>query len=172
MVSAIKKRLVCALLVTVGLLLGYLESVLFPVIPLYGLKIGFSNLPVLFALYYFNSKCAYAVGITKAVLNGLLFAGGMSILYSATGIVLSVFVMSALKKINNLSVYGVSVAGSALFQVGQIIVACMVLQSYAPLYYLSYLLFGSVICGLICGGVVWIVLRHFKEFIYEKKDGC
>lgn len=172
--SVTKKSLVCALLVTVGLVLGYIESVVFPIVPLYGLKIGFSNLSVLFALYCFDAKSAYTVGVIKAMLNGLLFSGSMSIFYGATGIVLAVFGMCVLKKTNQCSVYGVSVIGSALFQIGQIIIACLILKSYAPFYYLSYLLIGSVPCGLISGGIVWLIGKHtrlFKEFIYEKKDG-
>lgn len=173
--SVTKKSLVCALMVTVGLVLGYIESTLFPITPFYGLKIGFSNLSVLFVLYCFGVKYACAVALVKATLSGLLFSGTMSIFYSATGIIFAVFGMFLLKKANRFSIYGVSVAGSALFQVGQILIACLMLKSYAPFYYLAYLLIGSVPCGLISGGIVWIIGKHtrlFKEFIYEKKDGC
>lgn len=173
--SAIKKNLTCACLVTIGLILGYIESAFFPVIPLYGLKIGFSNLAVLVALFAFGAKYALGVGLLKAVLGGFLFSGAMSIFYGAVGISFAVLGMCMLMKIGKCSILGISVLGSGLFQLGQIAVACFFLQSFAPLYYLSYLLIGSVPCGLICGGVSWIVgkqTRLFKEFLYEKKDEC
>lgn len=173
--SATKKNLTCACLVTVGLILGYIESTFFPVIPLYGLKIGFSNLAVLVALFAFGAKYALGVGLLKAVLSGFLFSGAMSIFYGAVGISFAVLGMCMLMKTGKCSILGISVLGSSLFQVGQIAVACCFLQSSAPLFYLSYLLIGSVPCGLLCGGIAWLIgrkTRLLKEFIYEKKDEC
>ena len=165
--SVTKKNVLCAVLVACGLILGYVENMFPPVIPLYGLKIGFSNLVVIYSLYILNTKRALAIGVIKAVLCGLLFSGLMSIAYSMLGIIFSVFSMHTVKKFQNfMSEIGVSVIGSATFQVGQIVVACVFLKNIAPIYYLSYLLIGSVPCGIISGSIVRMIknrIRNLKE---------
>ncbi len=168
-VSVTKKNLLCACLVAVSLILGYIEHVFLP-LPFFGLKIGLSNLPVIFILYYSGARYAYATGVFKAVLSGLIFSGFMSILYSLLGIILSVTGMVLVRKIEKITVYGVSVAGSALFQIGQTVVACVMLSSDAPLYYLAYLLMGSVPCGIVSAILVKGVgsrLQLFKEHKHE-----
>ena len=137
------------------------------------MKIGLSNLTVLFALYFFGPVYAYVVGIIKAVLGGVLFSGIMSIFYGVIGIVMSVSGMILIKKSSKFSIVGVSVCGSGFFQIGQIAVACTLLQSQAPLYYLSYLLIGSVPCGLISGILILLIgsrMRLFKEYTHETKN--
>lgn len=158
--SATKKSVLLACLIALGLVLGYIENMLH-FLPLYGLKIGFSNLVVLFALYALDAKSACCVGMLKAVLNGFLFAGLVSIVYSSLGILAALFGMIIAKKSGFFSEIGVSMAGSCLFQAGQILAACLVLQSNAPLYYLPYLWLGAVGCGLLSGILVRVVLKRF-----------
>ncbi|MBQ7040050.1 MAG: Gx transporter family protein [Clostridia bacterium] len=157
--SATKKMLVVSALVATGIILGYVENMFSPIIPVYGLKIGFSNLVVIFALYKFNTKTALIIGALKSLLTGILFSGLMSVPYSATGIMFSVFTMHFLKNCEKISEIGVSVSGSGMFQVGQVLVASAILKSEAPLYYLSYLLMGSVPCGVVSGIIVSILRK-------------
>lgn len=167
--SVTKKTLFSALLVTLGLVLGYVENVFLPAMPLYGLKIGFSNLVVIYALYETGIKSALMVGVLKAIISGLLFSGIVSIAYGVAGIILSVFSMKLVKSCPWFSETGVSVMGSAAFHVGQIIVACTLLKSFAPVYYLAYLLIGSVFCGIVSGTLIHILriklvsLKGFKN---------
>lgn len=162
--SATKKTLFSALLVTLGLVLGYVENMFLPIIPLYGLKIGFSNIVVICAVYQSGFKNALAIGVLKAFLSGVFFSGLMSIAYGVTGILFSVFAMNLIKNKSSFSEVGVSVLGSGMFQIGQVLVACAVLNSAAPLYYLSYLLIGSVPCGIVSGLLVHILRKRFKIF--------
>lgn len=159
--SATKKIVVCAILTALGIVLGYIENLFPQIIPLYGLKIGFSNLVVIYALYEFSIKYAISIGVAKSVLSGITFSGLLHIMYGGFGIILSVISMYLIKKSKlKCSEIGVSVSGSAAFQVGQVAVACVVLKTYAPLNYLSYLLIGSVACGIISGFLVRILRRN------------
>ena len=73
--SATKKIVVCAILTALGIVLGYIENLFPQIIPLYGLKIGFSNLVVIYALYEFSIKYAISIGVAKSVLSGITFSG-------------------------------------------------------------------------------------------------
>ena len=156
----------CAMLVAVGVLIGYVEHLFSFAIPVPGVKIGLSNLVVLLALMRYTKSEALLIGILKAGLNGLLFSGGMSILYSLLGIVLSVLAMAVCLRLwypKVLSAVGVSIAGSALFQVGQVAAACLVLTSLAPVYYLGVLLAVSVFSGGAIGGLCQLLLRRVPD---------
>ena len=156
--SATKKNMLCAFLVAVSIVLGYVEFLLPTIIPIYGLKIGFSIFPLLYAFFELSAKRALIIGIIKALLNSILFSGLMSFLYSLTGIIFTVAGMYILYSVfNSFSEIGVSVLGSALFQLGQVLTATLILKSIAPVLYLPYLLLGSIVCGIFSGTVIKIL---------------
>ncbi len=158
----------CAILVAVGIILGYVESVIFPQGMVYGIKIGISNIVVLFSLFYSGYKEALLTGILKSVLSGLLFSSVTSIIYSLFGIVLSVLVMNVLKNKfydKSISVWGISVAGSALFNIGQVVVACVLTKSMHCVFLLSYMLPLSVVTGVVTGIVVDLIFNKIKRGI-------
>ncbi|MBR4030522.1 MAG: Gx transporter family protein [Clostridia bacterium] len=156
--SATKKNMLCAFLVAVSVVLGYVEFLIPPVIPVYGLKIGFSIFPLLYAFFELSPKRALIIGIIKAILNSILFSGLMSFAYSFTGIIFTVVGMYTLYSLSrSFSEIGISVLGSALFQAGQVLTASLILKSIAPLLYLPYLLLGSIACGIFSGTVIKIL---------------
>ena len=159
--SHINKTLLCACFVALSMILGYVEHLIPAFIPIYGLKIGFSNFPVIYALFELSPRHALAIGVLKAFLNGMLFSGLMSSFYSVTGVVFAVFGMWILciifKKI--FSEIGISVFGSWMFQIGQVLTASILLKSYAPFYYLPYLLIGSIIYGIFSG----IIIKNLRK---------
>lgn len=160
--SPIKSKwLVCTMLVTVGMMIGYVEHLFIPAFGVPGVKIGLSNLVVVFALMTFGKREAMAVGLAKCLMTGLVISGGMSILYSLAGILFSVWMMALLKAKGYprlFSIPGISMAGSAMFNIGQILVACLILKNIAPLYYLGFLLAISVVAGGVCGFVTRILM--------------
>ena len=158
----------CAILVAVGIVLGYVENIIFPQGMAYGIKIGISNIVVLFSLLYGGCGEALLTGVLKSVLSGLLFSSVTAILYSLFGIILSVFVMSILKKFfydKHISLPGISIAGSAVFNTGQIIIACMLTKSTHCVFLLSYMLPLSVVTGVATGIIVQLIFKKIKRGI-------
>ena len=94
-----------------AIILGYVES-LFPVfIGIPGIKLGLANLAVLFILERYTWKEALIVSFIRIVVIGFLFGNMFSILYSLAGAVLSLAVMTFLKKKTGASLLAVSMAG-------------------------------------------------------------
>ena len=138
-----------ALLAALAAVFGYIES-LFPIpVPIPGIKLGLSNIAVLFALYKMRKSDAFLIMLIKVTVCSVLFSGMSGFLYSLSGGILSFIAMSAAKKLD-LSIIGVSMAGGVFHNVGQIIAAAFMLSSQAALYYLPVL----CICGLIVGAAV------------------
>lgn len=155
-----------SLLIGLGIILGYIERLIFPQGLAYGIKLGISNIVVIFAMMYLGKKHALCVGVLKSVLSGILFSSVSAVLYSATGIILSVFLMAFLKEHfypGKMSVTGISIAGSAAFNVGQILIACAITKSTASAFLLVYMLPLSVVTGGIIGIITHVLLNRLKR---------
>ncbi len=150
-----------AILSCVGILLGYVESLLIPDLFLPGMKLGISNIVILYAVINMRKRDAFCIGLIKSLVNGLAFSGLMSCFYSVCGVFLSVLIMIMLKKFYPLffSCTGISVAGSAFFNIGQVLAAVLILRTIAPIYYLGYYLLLSVLTGIVTGIVTEIIIK-------------
>ncbi len=99
-----------ALLASLMLALGYVESLLpaFSAVP--GIKLGLSNTVLLYAIYLIDIKTALLLAVLKVLLSGLLFGNPVAMLYSASGAALSLAVMLLVKMTERFSAMGVSIA--------------------------------------------------------------
>ena len=158
-----KKLAETAAAAALALVLGYVETLIPLNLPIPGVKIGLSNLAVLFALYRVNKKSALAVTCIKVIVSALLFSGVQSIIYSAAGGFLSLFVMCLLKNI--LSLKYVSIAGGICHNIGQLAAAIAVLKSLAAVWYLPYLILGGAVTGALIGIVCELILKNLRRYI-------
>jgi len=81
----------------------------------------------------------------------LLFGNPMTFAYSVAGGFLSLAVMAILKKLDFLSMVGVSVAGGVMHNVGQILMAMLLLGTAELGYYLIVLSVTGTISGVFVG---------------------
>ena len=140
------------LVASVALLLSYVESLLpplFAAVP--GIKIGLPNIAIVLVLYTLGVKNAAAVSFVRLTISALLFGNAVSFAYSFAGAVLSLAVMGLLKKTGLLSPVGVSVAGGVTHNIGQILVAMVLLDTPQIAYYLIVLTVTGIISGALIG---------------------
>ena len=165
-----KKLALCAVLTALALGLSTLES-LFPVsvlVPLPGIKLGLANIVTVFALYRLGDIPALAILIARCLL-GAMFAGNASaLLFSLMGGVLAMLTMIVLRRGRGLSVYGVSIAGAAAHNIGQICAAMVVLGGTAVLGYLPVLLGVSLITGTLTGFVASLLFRAMRGIYFTQ----
>ena len=165
-----KKLALCAVLTALALGLSTLES-LFPVsvlVPLPGIKLGLANIVTVFALYRLGDIPALAILIARCLL-GAMFAGNASaLLFSLMGGVLAMLTMIVLQRVRGLSVYGVSIAGAAAHNIGQICAAMVVLGGTAVLGYLPVLLGVSLITGTLTGFVASLLFRAMRGIYFTQ----
>lgn len=157
-----KKIAYLGLFASVAIIFGYVESLIpfFAGIP--GIKLGLANLAVLFILETYSWKEAALVSVVRIFVIGFLFGNLFSILYSLAGAALSLTVMTLIKKKSNFSMLGVSVAGGVSHNVGQLIVAAVIVENTSLLYYAPALLISGVVTGLVIGMLTREVLRRIK----------
>lgn len=146
------------LLTAVALVLGYVEH-LIPLTAVPGIKLGLANTVLLYALYLLDVKSAVLLMALKVGLSGLLFGGVSAMAYSFAGGVLSLSAMLLIQKIPGVSVVGVSIAGAAFHNVGQLLAACLVVESRAVFGYLPILLISAAVTGMLTGIVAKYAIR-------------
>ncbi len=143
-------------------IIGYMESLLPPLFSVPGIKPGFANIPVMIAIYILGWKLAAAMSFTRIILSGLTFTGLFACIYSLSGAVLSILTMILLKKTKKFSVTAVSMAGGVAHNLGQILVAWLVLGR-AVLYYFPVLVISGLVAGALTGMVTGIILKAFSR---------
>ncbi len=153
----------CGLLIALAMVFSYVE-VLIPFnfgIP--GIKLGLANLIVVVGFYSMKTTDVIAVSLVRIFLSGLLFGNLMSILYSLSGGILSIIVMLLLKRLHRFSIVGVSIAGGVFHNIGQIIVAMLILENFAVAVYLPPLLIAGTITGMLIGILAMRMLPVIKK---------
>lgn len=164
-----KNLAVGGMLVALAFVFSYLES-LFPVfIPVPGIKLGLANLVTLIAIEMLGERKGFFISILRILLSGFTFSGIFPMIYALAGGILSFCGMIFLKRRRWCSLYGISMAGGALHNIGQIVVAALVLRSSSIFTYLGILLPVGVLTGffigLIASKVLWS-LRGQREYFW------
>ncbi len=149
------------------LILSYVESQVPLPFGVPGMKLGLSNLAVVFALYIYGSGFAGLINVMRILIAGFMFGNPFSILYSLAGGVLSLVVMSLLKRSGLFGIPGVSVAGGCAHNLGQLIVAAMAVESYNVFFYLPALLLSGAVTGFLIGSVTLPVVGRLKAVFKE-----
>lgn len=143
-----------------ALIFSYIESMIPFQIGIPGVKLGLANLIIVIVLYKMSLKEAYLLSVTRVVLSGLLFGSMFSILYSLAGGLLSLTVMAVLKRTEGFSVLGISIAGGVSHNIGQLVIAMFVVQTFNVSYYIPVLLVAGLVTGLVIGIAAESMLRR------------
>lgn len=161
------------MLICLALVLSYTERLipLQAVIPLPGVKLGLANIVTLLALYLLGPKSAFTVLILRCILASAFGGGITGFLFSVTGGLLAMAVMTIARRIPGLSIYGVSILGAAFHNIGQIIMAMLLMQSLYVAAYLPYLLGVAIITGFLTGAACAGTIRGLYAIRNHSKEG-
>ncbi len=147
-----------------ALIFSYVESLIPISFGIPGVKLGLANLAIVIVLYSMDAKSAYLLSFIRIVLAGFMFGNLFSIVYSLAGGLLSLSVMMFLKKTGKFSVIGVSVAGGVCHNVGQLLIAVIVLESVSIANYLPVLMISGLFTGFVIGIVSMETMKRLIKF--------
>ena len=156
------KSVYLGLLLALALILSYVETLIPFSVAIPGIKIGMSNLTVIWCLYLLSFREAMLLSVSKAILSGLLFGNPVMILYSLSGAVLSCLV---LKRCNGFHVPVVSAVGGVAHNIGQLLVAFFMVQTYGIVYYIPFLLLAGLLMGGVNGSISALVLPYLQNYL-------
>ena len=143
-----------------ALIFSYVETLIPVNLGIPGVKLGLANLIIVVALYKMRLSEAYLLSVVRILLAGFIFGNYFSIIYSLAGGLLSLTVMALLKKWGGFSLQGISIAGGAFHNIGQLIVAAVVVETFSVTYYFPVLLVAGLLTGLVIGIVAEMMLKR------------
>lgn len=152
----------CGLLTAMMLVLGFIESLLPVAAGVPGIKLGLSNGVLLFALYMMDAPTAFILMLLKVILSGLLFGGVSAMMYAMAGGICSMLGMILLKKLK-FNLITVSMVGAVLHNLGQVLLAMIILETDQLIYYMAVLLLVGLACGAVTGVAAKATIGHMKK---------
>ena len=155
------------LLFALSMVLSFVESGFAGLIPIPGIKPGLSNIVTMYCLFCLGRREAYTLALLKSCFV-FLTRGAVGAAMSLAGGLLSVSVMLILllfgeKKFSDTFL---SVCGGVSHNVGQILMAMLVLGSTAVVYYLPVLMISGVARGVITGMLLRYLMPHLHRFFF------
>ena len=160
-----KKVAYISLLTALALIFSYVESLIPLNFGIPGVKLGLANAVSVITIYLFGPLYAVFVTIIRVILSGLLFGNMFSILYSLAGGILSIIVMSFIRRIDKFSILGVSMSGGVAHNIGQLLVAVMVINQLRLYFYCPVLIFSGLIMGALIGIVCSAILKRVETYV-------
>ena len=161
-----RKTVLVALMACLALGIYALESIVPPIVPVPGVKLGLANVVTLVAIYVLGCRAAFATLLIRIVLSSLLFGQVMSFWFSLAGGVLCWAAMCiASKYFDTSQVWIVSVFGALFHSAGQTLVAIAVTSQLAVAYYFLFLIISSIISGIFTGICASYCIKFLKNKI-------
>lgn len=147
-----------------ALIFSYVETLIPISFGIPGVKLGLANLVIVIALYKMKLGEVYLLSVVRVLLSGFIFGNYFSILYSLAGGLLSLTAMALLSRgkrwKESFSVTGVSIAGGVFHNIGQLLTAMAVVETFHAAYYIPVLLVSGVVTGFLIGITAGEVLKR------------
>lgn len=174
-----KKLCVCGLFICFAAALSALETVLPPICPIPGVRVGLGNIVTMLVLYLggkWHTRDALCISVLRCIVAGLVTGSVMSMSFGIVGGVLSLFAMVLLKKAmpkekgeNYLPFIGV--AGAILHIAGQLLTASLYYGSLSVFAYAPILLSSAIIGGAFTGLCTMLLLKKLsRKFLDGVRD--
>lgn len=147
----LRRMTTLSLLFALAMIFSFVESRLPTFIPIPGVKLGLCNVVIIFTLLKLGAPAAIAVSLLRVLLSSMLFGNAAAFFYSLAGAILSLAVMILLLRLRFFSAVGISVLGGVMHNIGQLLMAWILLGTAGVMYYLPVLLIAGVIAGALIG---------------------
>lgn len=159
-----KRVALCGLLLSMMLVLGWVEHMIPINAAIPGIKLGLSNGVLIFAVYMLDVPTSYVLMVLKVLLSCLFLGSPASMLmYGFAGGLLSLTGMVLLSKVKGMHPVTVSMVGGALHNVGQVAMAMLVTQTTGLMYYMAVLMLWGLGFGLLTGVCANLVMKHMRH---------
>ncbi|NSW90830.1 MAG: Gx transporter family protein [Firmicutes bacterium] len=166
-----KKMVMLAIFTAQAIVLSIIENWIPLPIALPGIKLGLANIIVLTTIVFLGLKDAFILVILRTVISSL-FTGGFTVfLFSIAGGILSTVVMNFMyyKTTGLFSIIGISIAGAVMHNIGQLLMAGVIMKDFSVMAYLPILILSGVIMGSFVGLCSNYLIKALKRTnIFQK----
>lgn len=163
-----RKLTISAVLSALALVIFVIESQIPPIVAIPGVKLGLANIVILYALAVLGPREAIIILFIKIFLGNLFTGSWVSLFYSAFGgglCFLAEYIMY--KYVSNKELWAVSVVGAIFHNIGQIIVATILLGTQKIIWYLVLLIPVGIITGVFTGFCTTYTLKATEKMSFR-----
>ena len=147
-----KRLTMLALLTTIALIIFTIEAQIPSPIPIPGVKLGLANIVTVYAAFTLLPGEAVLILLCRIILGGIFTGNMFAVLYSLGGGMLCIAVTLMMAKILTMKqMWIASIIGAVFHNIGQLIVAALVMKTFAVFVYMPALLISAVITGAFTG---------------------
>lgn len=160
-----RKLVFISVLVAQAMILSYIERLIPVPFIVPGAKLGLANIVTVTAIYMLTFKEASTVVLLRIILTAATYGSMSSFLYSLSGGILSLLVMAILVKVfrEDLTMMTVSIIGAIAHNIGQLMMAGLVLRTTLIITYLPLLLIVAIPTGVFVGIVAKFLIGHLDR---------
>ncbi len=148
----LKKLTALSLFAALSLAIYAAESMLPPLLPLPGMKLGLANIITLIVLRHASLKDTALMLFTRILLSSLLFGQLISLAYSLAGGIFSMLTMAFLTRLfQKKYTFLTGAAGGLTHNLGQLLIAYLLTATPGVLSYFPFLTLCGILTGLFTG---------------------
>lgn len=171
----VKKLALCGMFICFAGALSALETLLPPIAPIPGVRVGLGNIVTLFLLYIGGSwkpSDALIVSVLRCFLAALLTGSLMNAAYGITGGLLALGAMLVTKRLlpkeaREKYLPFTGIAGAVFHIIGQLLTAAVFYGTLSVLAYLPILISSAVIGGAFTGLCTMLMLKKMSAKFLE-----
>lgn len=161
-----------SLMLAVALIISIVESFIPPIIPaLPMIKLGLSNVVILFTYIVFGGKTATLVLILRCLLVSIFTGNFFSLAFSLPAGIISLMVGIMLIRTRKNSLIMVSATSAIFHNIIQIFVASMITNSASVFVYFPYLFVIGGISGMLTGFITMLIIKKMPQSMFQKLNG-
>lgn len=165
------KMVYMSLLIAMALILFIFEAMIPIPFITPGAKLGLANLVIMIAVYTLDSyKESFAVLLIRILLSTFFAGSASTLIYSISGGVLSFIVTVIVKELGGkyVSIIGVSATAAVFHNIGQLLVASLILNNFGVMLYLPILSLAGIGTGIFVGISANYLVAHLNKILYFK----
>lgn len=158
------------LIFALAVVLMFVETLIPPIptmVP--GVKLGLSNIVVMYCLFFLGSKSAFTILFLK---SGFVFLtrGAIAFLMSFLGGLMSILIIIILLSLKKyqFSYIIISVCAAIAHNIGQLIVSSFLLSSLISFYCTPVLIISGIVMGVVTGTILNVMLPAMKRISLKK----
>lgn len=162
----VQRMVLLAMFSTIALTIFVIESMLPPLAPIPGIKLGLANAITLILLVCFNERDAFLVLFVRILLGSICAGQMMSFMYSLCGGLLCFVTMALINRLlRRQFIFITSVFGAIAHNIGQLLVAIFLVRQPGILVYLPLMMISAVLTGLFTGFCAWFTTPRLEKLL-------
>lgn len=167
-----RKLALCGLFICFAGALSALETLLPPIVPIPGVRVGLGNIVILFVLYLggkWRAADALVISVLRCFLAALITGSLMNAAFGVVGGAFALAAILVMKKLLPDERYlpFAGVAGALLHIIGQLLTAAVFYGTFSVLAYLPILISSAIIGGAFTGLCTMLLLRKLNKKLLD-----